>query len=420
MPAAVQLGYAAEPPASQSEALPEARAIKEETLEVASRLVRQFPRDSLAVGLLGMVHSSQGNATEAVVQWKRCLKLNPRRADIYNCLATVAMKRGDNDGAIALWRKAIQIDPHMETAYNRLSRALMHVGKTRKAIDLLEKYVAVKEKAEMSHYWLGQAYMQSKEYEKAEKHYRAAVALRPNFYSAYYGLAKLASRQGDTQAAAEYRKQFTRWETEYQQPRDDQRQVYEDTQGLRQALARTCTDAAQIYHNHGYMWQAEKYWKKAATVDPANVVCRQRLAAFYQKSKRDEEAVEMFEELVALEPEKTDYYLNMGVTYARLKNFEATEKAFQKICELDPESSTGFISLARLYQQENTRLKEAQELSEKAVELSPIAPNYFVLSWACHKNGDLPKARAAIQEALKQEPDNAQYKQLQQLLHKKP
>lgn len=416
IPATVPFGYADEPSASQSEA----RALREETLDVARRLVQRFPRDSKAAGLLGMVYSSQGNATEAVAQWERCVKLDPNRADIYNCLATVAMERGDHDEAIAMWRKTIRIDPHMKTAYDRLGRALMHTGKTREAIDLLQKHVAVNEKAEVCHYWLGQAYLQSKEYEKAKKHYLAAVALKPDFYSAYYGLVKSASRQGDSQAAAEYRKQFARLKAEDQQIQHGERQVYEDTQDLRQALARTYTDAGQIYHNHDYLWQAEKRWKKAAATDPANIVCRQRLAAFYQKSKRPEETLEMFKELIALQPKKTSYYLNLGVTHVRLKNFAAAEKAFQRICELDPESSTGLLSLAQLFLQQNTRLKEAQELAEKAVELSPTAPNYFVLSWACHKNGDLPKARAAIQEALKQDPDNAQYKQLQQLLRKKP
>ncbi len=421
MPAAIPFGYADEPPASQAETLPEAWAIKEEMLEVASGLVRQFPRDSTAVGLLGMVHNQQGNASEAVVLWKRCLTLNPYRADICNCLATVTLQRGDHDKAIALWRKAIRIDPHMETAYNRLGRALMHVGNSREAIALLQKYVAVNEKADMTHYWLGQAYMQSKEYEKAEKHYLAAIALQPNFYSAYYVLAKTASRQGDTQAAAEYRKQFTRYEAENRQTQDDKRQTYGDTQALRQELARTYTDAGEVYQNHDYMWQAEKHWKKAATVDPANTVCREQLGAFYEKQKPSQQkALEMFGELVELHPERASYYSHLGIIHARSKQFDDAEKAFRKVCELAPENSKGYSSLVQLYLRDGRQLPDITKLAEKVVQLKPTAPNYYFLSSVYQKNNQPDKAQSAIRRALELDLDNPQYGKMQKLVQGKP
>ncbi len=421
MPAAVQFGYAAEPPGSQSEPSAEAAAIKAETLKVADRLVRQFPRDSMAVGLLAAVHNSQGNTTEAVVLWKRCLKLNPRWTDPYNCLATVALERGDNDEAIALWRKAMQIDPHMQIAYARMAEALMRTGKTQEVIELLEKYVAVNEQAPVSHYLLGQAYLQLKEYDKAEKHYRATTALKPEFSPAYYGLLKAASLQGDTQAAAQYGKEFARHKTEYLENQSEERAAHDDTQALWKTLASVYADAAQVYHNHRYMWQAEKHWKKAATVDLANTVCRERLAALYEKQERyQQKALELIGELVELHPERADYYLHIGIIHARLKQFDDAEKAFRKVCELAPEKSTGYFSLVQLYLQDGRELADVTTLAEKVVQLKPTAANYYFLSSVYQKNNELDKARSAIQRALELDPGNRQYRKMQELVQGKP
>ncbi len=421
MPAAVQLGYAAEPPASQSEALSEVRAIEEETLDVANRLVRKFPRDSMAVGLLAAVHNSQGNTTEAVVSWNRCLKLNPRWANPYNCLATTALQRGDNDEAIALWRKAIQIDPRMEIAYDRMAKALMRAGKAQEVIELLKKHLAINKQAALSHYWLGQAYLQLKEYEKAEEHYRVTTALKPEFSPAYYGLLKVASLQGDTQAAAEYGKEFARHKTEYLENRHQELVIEDDTQALREVLARTYTDAGLVYHNHGYMWQAEKHWKKAATVDPENTVCRERLAMFYEKQKPSQQkALEMLRELTELHPERDRYYVHIGVIHARLKQFDDAEKAFRKACEFAPENSNGYSSLVQLYLQDGRQLPDITTLAEKVVQLKPTAPNYYFLSSVYQKNNQPDKARSAIGRALELDPDNPQYGKMQKLVQGKP
>ncbi len=420
--ALVPFGYAADPPpASQSELSAEAAAIKAETLKVADRLVRQFPRDPKAVCLLGTVYNSQGNATEAVALWNRCLKLNPRWTVPYNCLATTALQRGDHDEAIALWRKAKEIDPHMEMAHDRMAEALMQLGKTAEVIELLEKHVAVNEQAGVSHYWLGQAYMQSKEYEKAKKHYRATIAVQPEFYPAYYGLAKVASRQRDTEAAAEYRKEFARRKAEFLKTKNDERAIYDDMQSLRGALARTYTDAGLVYQNHGYMWQVEKHWKKAATVDPANTACRQRLVAFYQQQEPyQQEALEIIRELIELHPEAADYYLQTGVIHGRLRNFDDAEKAFRKVCELAPEKAIGYLSLAQLYHQEDRKLTEATKLAAKAVQLDPTALNYFVLGCVYQKNDELAKAQSAIGRALELDPDNREYRKMFELVQGKP
>jgi hypothetical protein len=59
---------------------------------------------------------------------------------------------------------------------------------------------------------------------------------------------------------------------------------------------------------------------------------------------------------------------------------------------------------------------EARLLAEKAVALEPIAPNYFVLSWACDKNKDTANALSAMKRAIELDPDNPKYKRMYELI----
>ena len=62
----------------------------------------------------------------------------------------------------------------------------------------------------------------------------------------------------------------------------------------------------------------------------------------------------------------------------------------------------------------------SRELSIVAVKLDPGAESYFVLSWACAKSGQRNDALSAIQQALRLDPENATYRQLQEAIQKQP
>jgi tetratricopeptide (TPR) repeat protein len=102
--------------------------------------------------------------------------------------------------------------------------------------------------------------------------------------------------------------------------------------------------------------------------------------------------------------------LNIGHLWARLRQTAKAEESFRKVIKLAPELSAGYRELAQLYLQTARALLEARELAEKAVTLEAVAINYFVLSWACDKNGDSANALKAIQRAVQLEPGNPRYK----------
>ena len=59
------------------------------------------------------------------------------------------------------------------------------------------------------------------------------------------------------------------------------------------------------------------------------------------------------------------------------------------------------------------------KLAEKAVALEEIAANYFILSWAYDRNGNVDGARLALKRATELDPDNLEYKRMYELIQKR-
>jgi tetratricopeptide (TPR) repeat protein len=184
-------------------------------------------------------------------------------------------------------------------------------------------------------------------------------------------------------------------------------------------LATLAMDAEKLYRAQGDLQRAEELLKRAETLDPENTKCLERLATLYQMSNRIPDALAQFDKIRRIEPKNPLSYFNIGILSIELKRFDEAEKAFQETIALSPEQAFGYRELARLYLRMNSRLAEARKLAERAVALEGSALNYFVLSWACDMNGDTASALMAIEHAIKLEPGNPKYKQINDRLKKK-
>lgn len=404
---------AAEPPSrAESTAEAEERAMRKEQLEVAHRLLKTIPNNADAVFLMGLVYKEQGDLVEAVKWWERSLELDPNHADAYDGIGHAFLLKGEYRNAAALFRKAIQVSPTMSAVHFRLAQALMNVGETRDAISALQKDIQISPKASRSHRLLGEAYLQLREYQQAKQHYETAIEIQPDYAQAHYGLAAVYARTGDKDKAGECRKRFKELEAENQKAGRSWRSVLDPLAITRRNVASTHTEVGRLYRWRGFLWRAERLWQTAATLDPKNAPCRFELAAFYESQNQLEKALKMYEQLSEIEPQNGLNHFYIGGLNVRLKRFDTAEAAFRKVIELVPERCEGYRALAQLYVQTDRNLPEAETLARKAMELEPIALNYFVLSTVCEKNGDRAGALSAIQQAVQLEPGNTRYQRV--------
>jgi tetratricopeptide (TPR) repeat protein len=395
---------------------PTAEDLLKEEMEVAQQLVKELPAEVSALALLGKTYMERGNSLEAMKCWEGCLKLDPKFATAYYRLGMNAIKKAEYEEAVRLWRKALEIDPAMSGAHGGLGRALLYLGKPREAVVELEQDVRSSPQAGLEYFLLGQAYLQLDDYEKARKNYEKAAQLQPDDSRAYYGLAAACEKLGESASAKAYQEKFRKLKAEESSAFYRDLNRYDDLANLRERVVQSHITAGQIHRHAGGLQKAEGHWRRALLLAPANTACLRELAALYQSTNRDREALEMCERLRAIEPGNMIHHLNIGTGNARLGRFDAAEEAYRKAIQLAPRQCDGYRALAGVYLKTGRKLHEARSLAETAARLEPSAANFRLLGEACDKNGDRQGALSAIERAIALEPNNEQYRQIYGIL----
>jgi tetratricopeptide (TPR) repeat protein len=390
------------------------RALRNQQLQAAEKLIAAFPESDDAVYLLGLVHNEQGDTAAAMKFWRRSLEMDATRADANDNIGHALLLRDEYAQAEEYFRKALAIDPTLATANFRLATALVHQAKMQEAIAVLERAQSL---SADGHRLLGEAYRQLENYASAKAHYEKALQLKPDLAEAHYGLSKVCARLGDEKSREHFEKFFT-----LNREADEQkRRVREnfDTMAItRKSVAQTHTDVGRVYARQGRTGEAEELWLKAAALDPKNTVCRLQLAILYQQTNKDREALRFYEEIAMIDPSDALVHLNVGRLCVKLNDPARAERAFKEVIKLAVDRPEGHAGLAELYLQGRRNMPEAFVLAETAVKLAPEASYYALLGQACAMNRDRAGALAAFNRAVELRPDNPQYAQLRDALLK--
>jgi len=385
-------------------------ALKKEELEVAERLMKDFPNSINPIMLMGNLWERHGDAKKAMEYYNKVLEKDPNRADVYKSIGWFFMNKQQYEQAIGYWKKALEIDPHIPGVHYNIALALMGQNKQSRAIEELENEIKITPRSSSSYFLLGQLYLRQEEYEKAGNNYEKAIEIKPDYTNAYYGLFTLSARLKRQDKAKEYMAVFKKLKAKEMEILKDRNKTVDDLLDMQKGAAETYLLAGRMYQGTKNFQKAEELLKRAITLDPNNILCIERLASLYLTSNRVTEAIRLYRKISEINPEDPLCYLNIGLLSMRLKQPEEAEEAFSKVIEIAPEFSKGYCELAQLYLRTGKGYPQARELAEKAVTLEPSAFNYFVLCWACDMNGETETALKAILKAIELEPANSKYR----------
>lgn len=291
---------AAPVPANPREAVD---ALQREAVQVAGRLVRDFPSQPDAFVVQGSVQSGLGNSAAAMTAWERCLELDPTRTDLYYGMGWYAVEKGEYEKASALMRKAVERTPRVQGFRHLLAIADSFLGRQTNAVAWLEEELRLFPAAIESRSLLGEQYMQLKQYELAKKNFEAVLRAQPGHKKACYGLMTSCARLGLADEAKRYRERFAKMKAEELQTLIRESTSYDDLKTARQKAAAAHTDAGRIYANKGRHDQAEQHWLRAAALDPQDPNCRACLVQLYQAMNRPNDAGRVAHELRGLQRE---------------------------------------------------------------------------------------------------------------------
>jgi tetratricopeptide (TPR) repeat protein len=399
---------------SGTETLPpeqEIALLKDRQMELAERVLRDFPASGDACVLMGDLQRRLGRSAQAVEFWQKGLERASDRVEVYHNLGVVAAEKGEPEQAIAFWRRALALDPQRPGIHRIIGRALSDLGRYAEAATELQEEIRLSPQSAESHYLLGETFRQQQDYERAKACYERSVALQPRNANAYYGLSTVCAKLGQLDQAERYRATFAQLRAGMMQDRGYGHSPADDLARTRRSLAGLSGEAAHLYDAAGQTARAEELLRQATAVEPNNPAPLKQLAAFYQAKGRFPEALAQCERIAQLEPNDPMCHLLLGTLALQLRQAERAERAFRRLIALCPKESVGCRELARLYIDTGRQLPEARRLAGKAVELEPLAENYFVLGLVCQGVHDKPAALAALRRAVELAPANPQYRQ---------
>ena len=395
-------------------------ALDEEGRQEVDRLAALFPDDANALEVKARVYFLLGQTQVAAASWQQILEIDPDYAYAHSGLGLVAAKNGQYEEAASRQGRAIELMPGLREASYQLSDVQLKLGEVEAAIDTLKQLISNGGDTTTSYVRLGQAYLAAKEYEKARDALQTALARYAEIPRAQFGLATALRRLGDTQEAAQAMQR-------YQELRVKDNEVYDDFRTRVNSLSARSIDfaeryvwASRVYLTHGRADEARRLSRRAAQLDPANTESRILLASLYQQTGRAEDALAMCQELVEIEPNNVAYQLNLGIMARNLRRFASAELAFLEVARLAPEKGLGFAGLAKLYLVAGRKMEEAVPYARRAVELDPIGANLALLSQVLAATGDRTGAVEAIEKAIRLEPENTQYIEVQARLRMSP
>jgi len=395
-------------------------ALNEEAFVTCARLVAELPHRPEAHAVAAFIYNRHGRNAEAARCWQKSLEVNPKFAAGYNGLGIVAAAQGENAKAIEYLRKAVELDPDLARAHSLLVEVLLRESKPEEARRAAEEYVKCVPRSGDSHYWLGQALLELGRLAEAKNSHLEAVRIDPNYTPAYHSLAVICARLGQRDEARQYREKFAAMKERELEEERKQSRGYTDLETQAQLAASYHLAAGNVHLAFGDPRKAEAHWLRGAAIAPKSTACREALLEYYERRNCIGSALWQLDELLAIQPANPTYWIRRGRLHARISDVEGAEAAFRKAVELAPESPDGYLSLVEFFLQSRRKITETPALAEKAVQRGPTVLAYMLLSAAREENKDRAGALAAVEQALKLDPNNPQIRKLREQLQKSP
>jgi len=237
-----------------------------------------------------------------------------------------------------------------------------------------------------AHFRLAEALRRLRRYEAAEVHYQSAVALDSSHAQAYIGLGKLYGDQGDrTKALA----------------------------ALQRALALADEASAHYYLGNFYAGQgayqpAISHYQQAIERQPSYEQAYINLAGVLARQTKYSTAIAVLTRGVAALPGRAELKFRLGWNYFVQGRYAAALEQFQQVVRLDPQRHQAYDFMARIYIAQE-KGEAAQQLLQQGLSVHPDASALLARLGILLLNvGEPVQASEYLERAIRSAPDHAE------------
>jgi|GEM_PF-788013 len=201
-----------------------------------------------------------------------------------------------------------------------------------------------------AYFYLGEIHFELEQYSQALQMFKQAIVHQPNDSDAYFKLGKTFSATGNFEMAIKNFRRATQLKPE--EP------AYLENLGMALAKVDKYEEASAIL-------------ERSLRIDKKNPYTYYTLGNIYARQYRSpEKALVFYKELVVLDPDFPNGYLNLGNTYALLGKYEEAIRSYENEIFVRPNSFQTFINVGHVYKQ-MARITSARNAFEKALEIDP-------------------------------------------------
>ena len=125
---------------------------------------------------------------------------------------------------------------------------------------------------------------------------------------------------------------------------------------------------AQVHEFRREFDQALEFYQQALAYDPEHTGTYLRVAINLMRGDRDEEAIDLLQELVERRPDQADPLIWLGSAYRQKEDWEAALRSYRGALERDPENEALYMQMTGILIQQE-RKEEAIDLLQEGAEI---------------------------------------------------
>ena len=397
-----------------------------EATERALAATKADPNNAQAHYALGLLRAQQRQRKEAIAEFGEVLRLNPSAAAAQLQLSRLTLQEGDADSAVQYATGALSNAPGFPEARVSLVRGLIAKRETARAEQELASMIKQYPKAPILYTLEGALKVSKNDAPGARASFEKSLAMSPGSIDALSGVTTIDLFEKKIPQA---------------RARVEARLAAQPNQPELLLLAARVYAAAQDFP------KTEATLRKAIEADPSSSQAYAMLAATLLRTGRLDAARAEYDQIAQRDPKNIAAQTVSAMILQSQQKTADAKKRYEAIVNADPTAAVAANNLAWLYAEEGANLDEALRLAqaaaaklpksaevqdtlgwiyikkdlpdraapafEKSVEMDPANASYsYHLAMAYSKIGELAKARAAAQQALKLKPDYADAQKL--------
>ncbi|MEG4799126.1 tetratricopeptide repeat protein [Microcoleus sp. ARI1-B5] len=165
--------------------------------------------------------------------------------------------------------------------------------------------------------------------------------------------------------------------------------------------------AANQYIQEGKLEEAIAVYQQVIAIQPENLDAYLNLGDLLSKLEKYEEAKAIYQQVIALHPERVEAYLNLGHLLSKLGKYEEAKAVYQQVIALQPERVEAYLNLGHLLSY-GEKSEEAIAAYKGAIAVQPDKIEaYLSLAHLLSQIGLFEEAIATWKQAIARQPDLA-------------